>query len=298
MTVNIGIDVGGTKIEIIVLHHEECLLRYRIATPHDYQSILQAIVKLVEDARQLVALPTTIGIGMPGAFTSAGLVKNSNTVCLNGKPFQYDLESLLQQKIRVMNDANCFALSEAIDGAAKDTKVMLGIILGTGVGGGVVINQQPLIGTNFIAGEWGHNPLPATAPRTSTQSRACYCGKFDCIETYLNGAGLTKTYEEITRLTKSSLDIHQRIIEAQPHALQAYECYQLQLAASLATVINIIDPNVIVLGGGLSALPELANTIQVLLSQFVFSSELTTQIRTPCYGDSSGVRGAAWLWRH
>lgn len=296
-SLRLGIDLGGTKIEVVVLEHSQELYRKRIATPsHSYVDIIAAIAGLVIECRQKFGEKLSVGIGMPGAITVAGLVKNSNTVCMNGKPFQSDIENAIQQEVRVMNDANCFALSEAVDGAAVNAFCVFGIILGTGVGGGIVIRQKPVRGCNSIAGEWGHNPLPMTAPKASMEKRLCYCGKTDCIETYLCGAGLAKTWFEMTGTENSSRQISALLQEKNPDAITVCRLYRQQLGASLATVINVLDPDVIVLGGGVSNLPGLAENTQALLPQYVFSDSVNTRVVLNQYGDSSGVRGAAWLW--
>lgn len=293
----LGIDLGGTKTEVIVLHHGRQMHRKRLPTPSgSYDQIILAIAKVVEECRQIYSNRLTIGIGMPGAITAEGLVKNSNTVCLNGKPFPGDIAQALEQNVRIMNDANCFALSEAVDGAAAGASIVFGVILGTGVGGGIVFQQQVWAGCNSIAGEWGHNPLPITAPKAAAIQRQCYCGKYDCIETFLCGKGFEKTYLELTGRQASAQAISTLIAQSDAQALLAYDYYQQQLAASLSTVINVLDPNVIVLGGGLSQLPGLAGKVQALLAGFVFSNVVNTRVAGNLHGDSSGVRGAAWLW--
>jgi predicted NBD/HSP70 family sugar kinase len=291
----LGIDLGGTKIEIIALHNGIEVYRKRITTPNSYRDIILAIASLVNGMPAFDNPPHTIGIGMPGAITAQGVVKNSNTVCLNGKVFKQDIEKQLQQSVSIMNDANCFTLSEAVDGAAANANVVFGVILGTGVGGGIAIAQQVVQGCNSIAGEWGHNPLPITAPRLSENDRQCYCGKLNCIETYLCGSGLAQTYSEKTGKEKTAQEINILIQHDNSSAIKVYELYKQQLAASLATVINILDPDCIVLGGGLSHLFELAENTQYLLPRFVFSDSVNTQVVKNRHGDSSGVRGAAWL---
>jgi fructokinase len=293
----LGIDLGGTKIEVIVLEQGIEAFRKRIPTPaHSYPEIIKAIAALIVECRQQFGSGLSVGIGMPGALTADGLVKNSNTVCMNGKPFQQDLEMALQQSVRIMNDANCFTLSESVDGAAANGNAVFGVILGTGVGGGIVIQKSPLLGCNSIAGEWGHNPLPSTAPRISTENRLCYCGKVNCVETFLCGKGLAQTYFEMTGVQATSTAIGQLAQQQDAEAIKACCIYTQQLAASLATVINVLDPDVIVLGGGVSNLPMLAENTQALLPQYVFSNVVNTRVVRNQHGDSSGVRGAAWLW--
>ncbi len=293
----LGIDLGGTKIEVIVLQGSIELYRKRIPTPAEsYPEIIKCIAHLVMECKENFGPALSIGIGMPGALTTEGRVKNSNTVCVNDQPFLKDIETALQQNVRIMNDANCFALSEAVDGAAAGKEVVFGVILGTGVGGGIVMQQKPLIGCNSIAGEWGHNPLPVTAPRINATQRMCYCGKYDCVETYLCAKGLMQTYHEKTGFNHASKEISELIKQHDAGALDAYELYQHQLSASLATVINVLDPDVIVLGGGVSGLPGLAEKTQALLPLYVFSDVVNTLVVLNMHGDSSGVRGAAWLW--
>lgn len=294
---SIGIDLGGTKTEVILLHDGIEIFRKRVPTPAgSYASILQTILLLVDECRTVARQPVTIGIGMPGSLTIDGLVKNSNTVCLNGKPFKADLEPLLQQEVMVMNDANCFALSEAVDGAGSGYAVVFGIILGTGVGGGVVINRQVVRGCNGIAGEWGHNPLPISAPRVTGAARDCYCGKTDCIETFLCGAGMVQSFAEMASAKADPQQIARLLACGDVDAARLFALYCRQLAASLATVINVLDPDVVVLGGGLSNFPDFAPAVEKWLPDYVFSDRVMTRILPNLHGDSSGVRGAAWLW--
>ena len=316
-----GLDLGGTKIEIIVLSAQgEIQLRERIPTPskqdhqipeHQYRAIIRAIKLLVEDSEELLQQKfLQVGIGIPGAISPAtGLVKNANTTCLIGQAFQQDLEQALNCEVKIANDADCFVLSEAIDGAAKDAKSVFGVIIGTGCGGGLVINQQLISGPNAICGEWGHNPLPW--PQADEILMQCYCGKLGCIETFLSGPGFTKhaevhfaknkhakTQESEARLFYSQLtskDWHQRLITGDPLALQVFDIYARQLAKSLASVINIIDPEVIVLGGGMSNIDYLYQRVPEILPEYVFSDQVLTRLVKAEFGDSSGVRGAAFL---
>lgn len=301
MTANIdmrlGIDLGGTKTEVIVLADGQEILRRRVPTPSaSYDAIVATIASLVRECRDAYGQQIPVGIGMPGALTDDGRVKNSNTVCVNGQPFRRDIENLLGGPVRIMNDANCFALSEAVDGAGADADVVFGVILGTGVGGGVVIGRQILNGCNSIGGEWGHNPLSPRSPRARTTARRCYCGKDDCIETFLCGKGLAQTWREMTGREHSAPEIGDLLRAGESEAEAVYSIYQHQLAACLATVINVLDPHVIVLGGGVSGLPGLAGKVQALLPLYVFSDVVKTRVLANCHGDSSGVRGAAWLW--
>ena len=293
----IGIDLGGTKTEIAAFIDGAEQFRRRVKTPAlSYDAILDMILMLVKECQKNIDVSSSIGIGMPGALTDHGIVKNSNTQCLNGKPFKSDIERVLLQQVRIMNDANCFALSEAVDGAAKGATIVLGVILGTGVGGGVIINNRPLRGCNSIAGEWGHNPLPTTAPRVSDGDRVCYCGRKNCIETYLCGSGLIRTFYEATADNVSAETIARLIDSGDSSAQQVFEIYCQQAAASLATVINVLDPDVVVLGGGLSNFPAIDAAIEKYLPDYVFSDQVLTRVVKNHHGDSSGVRGAAWLW--
>ncbi|HEY9032975.1 MAG TPA: ROK family protein [Pseudomonadales bacterium] len=291
----IGIDLGGSKTEIIVLRGTRIFWRKRVATPSgSYPAMLDCLAELVNEARQL-APGAPVGIGMPGALCD-GRVKNANTVCLNGQAFQQDIEARLGGPVRIMNDANCFALSEAIDGAGEDGEVVFGVILGTGVGGALVVNKQVLHGANAIAGEWGHNALCRRAPVTGGNSRVCYCGRKDCVETWLSGAGLAQTFLESCGEAVSGEQLSRRLAAGDSQAQQVFRLYVEQLAASLAVVINIADPDIIVLGGGLSQLPDLAEAVEARLPDYVFSPTLRSRVLGNRHGDASGVRGAAWLW--
>lgn len=299
--IRFGIDLGGTKIEILALDESgsECY-RQRVATPHgSYVETLDAIVKLVMDGETALGETGTVGIATPGAISrapakNAGRIKNANSTCLNGEPLVDDLQSALSRTIRIENDANCFALSEATDGAAAGATGVFGVILGTGTGGGICINGRILTGANAIGGEWGHNPLPW--PRTDERpGHACYCGQHGCIETWLSGTALAKHFLEDRGCALSGAEIvanaaHDPACEA---ALLAYED---RLARSLATIINVIDPDVIVLGGGLSNVPRWYASVPKLWTKYVFSDHIATRLVPPKFGDSSGARGAAWLW--
>lgn len=269
----IGVDLGGTKIELIALDDSgREVHRQRVPTPRgDYEATLGAIVSLVGNSEKSLKAQASIGIGIPGALSRVtGLVKNANSTCLIGQDLKGDLEKALGREIRIENDANCFALSEAVDGAGKGAKVVFGVILGTGVGGGIVVNGEVLVGPDAIAGEWGHNPLPL--PRTEDLPLPdCYCGRKGCIEAYLSGPALARDGENLDR-------------------------YEERLARALAGVINILDPDIIVLGGGISNVERLYANVPVLWRPYVFSDQVTTRLAPPVHGDSSGVRGAAWLW--
>jgi fructokinase len=294
----IGIDLGGTKIEGVAMDAEGVELgRQRVATPRrDYDGTLQAIAGLVAALEQRFGGPASIGVGMPGIISPAtGLVKNANSTWLIGRRFDDDLATILGRPVRLANDANCFALSEATDGAAAGARVVFGVILGTGVGGGLVIDGRILEGAHRIAGEWGHNPLPAPED-DERPGPACYCGRRGCIETFLSGPGWAA---DTARRAGQDRDA-QALAEAARHgdadARAAVDRYADRLARALATVINIVDPDVIVLGGGLSNLEALYDEVPRRWAAHVFSDEVHTRLVRAKHGDSSGVRGAAWLW--
>lgn len=295
----LGVDLGGTKIEIIALEEDgTVLLRERVATPQgDYAATLAAIAGLVEVAEtRLGRAGLPVGIGTPGAISRAtGLLKNSNSICLNGQPLQQDLEARLNRPLRISNDANCFALSEAMDGAAAGARVVFGVIIGTGTGAGIVVNHQVLTGPNAIAGEWGHNPLPW--PRAEElPGPDCYCGKQGCIETWLSGTGLARDFTQHTGETLSAESIAARAEHGEVASRAALGRYYDRMARALAHVINILDPDVIVLGGGMGKIPTLYYEIPRRWGAYVFSDRVDTRLVAPKHGDSSGVRGAAWLW--
>lgn len=295
----LGIDLGGTKIEGVLLSDTgEELFRKRVDTPdNDYDAILAAVVDLVNTVSVTSVGDFSVGIGTPGSVSHIdGRMKNCNSTCLNGQFFQQDLEQKLGQNIRLANDANCFALSEAIDGAGEGKAIVFGVILGTGVGGGVVINRQSLIGPNTIGSEWGHNCLPGVGIEFENERRPCYCGRENCIETYLSGSGLSKTFERLAGQPLTAMQIATMAGEGNEAALSALNLYQQQLAFALSQVINILDPDIIVLGGGLSNIASLYTAVPALLPDYVFSDKVETTILPAKFGDSSGVRGAAWLW--
>jgi fructokinase len=268
-----------------------------VVTPKsDYGAILRTIVDLVHEADIALSEQGTIGIGTPGAISRVtGLLKNSNSVVLNGKPILQDLVGLLNRPLRICNDANCFALSEAIDGAAVGEMVVFGVIVGTGVGGGVVVNGRVLLGPNAVAGEWGHNPLP-WAQDDERPGPECYCGKCGCIETFLSGPGITKDYEKITGERLDPETIVARASGGNAGCEATLQRYEDRMARSLAHVINILDPDVIVLGGGMSNIQRLYENVPRLWGHYVFSDRVDTKLVPPKYGDSSGVRGAGYLW--
>ncbi|MCG3145951.1 MAG: Fructokinase [Gammaproteobacteria bacterium] len=294
----IGVDLGGTKIELIALEDDGRLLtRTRVDTPREgYRAVLEAIVALVHAAESELQRRGTIGIGMPGVISPAtGLVKNANSVCLNGQPFDRDIAAALQREVRVANDANCFALSEATDGAGAGVEVVFGAILGTGVGGGVVVRGGLLTGPNAIAGEWGHNPLPWPNSQ-ELPGPQCYCGKRGCIETFCSGPGLVRDLAANAQPTLTAREVVAAAEQGGALADQAVQRYEERLAKSLASVVNVIDPHVIVLGGGLSNVRRLYHTLPRLIPKYAFSDRICTPIVPARYGDASGVRGAAWLW--
>ena len=293
----IGVDLGGSKIEIIALGDDgEVLLRERVATPQgDYAATLAAVSGLVAAAGARVGAGETaasVGIGIPGAESRVGgLIKNANSTCLIGKPLRRDLEAALQREVRIANDANCFALSEAVDGAGADASVVFGVILGTGVGGGIVVDGRVLSGANAIAGEWGHNPMPG-----EHHAEICYCGRRGCIELYLSGPGLAADHRRVTGTDSSAHEIAQQAAAGDANANATVQRYEARLARALAQVINILDPDVIVLGGGLSNIDRLYQSVPRLWGEHVFSDQVATKLLKHKHGDSSGVRGAAWLW--
>ena len=285
MNGRIGIDLGGTKIEALALDRAgREVFRKRISSPRgDYGATISAVASLVREAGE-----GSVGIGIPGAESQvSGLIKNANSTWLIGKPLRADLEKALARPVRLENDANCFALSEAVDGAGKGARVVFGVILGTGVGGGIVVDGRVLVGANAIAGEWGHNPLPAPTP-DDLPHPDCYCGRKGCIETYLSGPGLSRDHE---RMTGEHLAAEQVVSHEKTMAR-----YEERLARSLAGVINLLDPDVIVLGGGMSNVARLYTEVPRLWGRHVFSDRVATRLAPPVHGDSSGVRGAAWLW--
>ncbi|HVX39050.1 MAG TPA: ROK family protein [Gemmatimonadaceae bacterium] len=292
----IGIDLGGTKIEGIVMNRDgQIVARKRVATPRGYAPTLDAITSLVRELDESAGERCTVGIGIPGAVTPAGIVKNANSTALIGEPLPTDLEQRLGRPVRLMNDANCFAISEAADGAAAGADVVFGVILGTGVGGGIVVGGRCLEGPNRIAGEWGHNPLPWMTD-AEHPGPVCYCGKRGCIETFLSGPGFERDFAEATRTQLSSPAIVAAAEAGDPAAGAALDRYVDRLARGLASVINVLDPDVIVLGGGMSNLPRLAQRTSEALPAYVFSDSVNTITLKNVHGDSSGVRGAAWLW--
>jgi fructokinase len=294
----IGIDLGGTKTEAIGLEGDRVVAaRRRVATPPDYAGTLDCIVRLVAEIDAEAGSTGSVGVGIPGTVSRAtGLVKNANSTWLNGRPLLSDLEARLGRRARVANDANCFALSEAVDGAGRGFETVFGIILGTGVGGGIAIRQRIHDGPNQIAGEWGHNPLPWMTEDERASAPTCYCGKRGCVETFLSGPGFERDHEILSGTRRSSRDIVRSAGRGDPHAVHALERYVDRLARALATVLNVLDPDAVVLGGGMSNLPDLPAGVAAALPAYVFSDTVATKVVSNVHGDSSGVRGAAWLW--
>jgi len=298
----IGIDLGGTKIEGILMASDgRELARIRRATPQgDYAATVRAIANLVGELEAGQAHPPTVGIGIPGTISpTTGLVKNANSVCLIGQPLNQDISAILARPVKLANDANCFTISEAHDGAAKGVAVVFGVILGTGVGGAVAVQGQPLTGANAITGEWGHNPLPwpqVLENHDERPGRLCYCGQRGCIETFLSGPGLSLDYQTHAGDTRSVERITAEAEQGDAACAAALARYEHRLARALATVINILDPEIIVLGGGLSNIQRLYNNVPKLWGAWIFSDTIVTKLVRNQYGDSSGVRGAAWLW--
>ncbi len=299
----IGVDLGGTKIEAIALdEHGAVLARQRVPTPAgDYRGTVQAVTALVLSLEKALGQTATVGVATPGAIApGTGMLKNANSVCLNGQPLQADLHTALQREVRMANDADCFALSETTDGAAAGAAVVFGVIVGTGTGGGVVVNGQLLRGANAIAGEWGHNPLP-WPQADELPGPECYCGQRGCIETFLSGPGLQRDYMAATGEAQDATQIVALAVAGNAAAEETLQRYERRMARALASVINLLDPEVIVLGGGLSNIDRLYQTVPALWGEYVFSAGVAgepvrTRLLAPKHGDSSGVRGAAWLW--
>ena len=299
----IGVDLGGTKIEAVVLDAlGVSLWRERVATPAgDYRATLETVAALVTRAETELGLQQcSVGVGTPGSLTRSGHIKNANSTCLNGKPLERDLAQALGRPVRIANDANCLALSEATDGAAAGASVTFAVILGTGVGAGIVVNGRLLSGPNGLAGEWGHNPLP-WADATERPGPACFCGQRACIETWLSGPGLARDHTAHAGVPLDPQQIGEGAARGDAACEATLQRYEARLARSLAHVINLLDPDVIVLAGGVSRLQRLVVNVPRLWASFVFSGGLKDAVHTRLvqsrHGDSSGVRGAAWLWR-
>jgi fructokinase len=294
----IGIDLGGTKIEALAIDNSGVeLARHRIDTPRDdYDGTIQAMAGLVHRLEQQTGRSGTVGAGIPGNISEiTGLVKNANSTWLNGRPLDKDLSRRLDREVRVANDANCLAVSEATDGVAAGKHVVFGVILGTGCGGGVAVSARVHAGPNGVAGEWGHNPLPWPKPE-EYPGPLCYCGKRGCMEMWVSGTGIALDYKTATGTTRTTQEIVSEFEAARPEAVTAIERFEDRLARGLAQVINILDPDVIVIGGGVSQVQHIYQAIPRKLPAYVFGGEVSTPILQAKFGDSSGVRGAAWLW--
>jgi fructokinase len=294
----IGIDLGGTKIEGILLDEAGAVVaRRRVATPRDdYEATVGAVAALARELEGEAGTTATVGVGTPGAISPArGVMKNANSTWLNGRPLAVDLERALGRPVRLANDANCFALSEAVDGAAAGADVVFGVIVGTGTGAGIVVRGGVLTGPNAVAGEWGHNALPWPEPG-EWPGPPCYCGRTGCIETFLSGPGLAQDHREATGRDWETSAIDRAAAEGDPDAEASLVRYTSRMARALASIINVLDPDVIVLGGGMSNLTRLYTDVPRQWSRWVFSDRVDTALRPPRHGDSSGVRGAAWLW--
>jgi fructokinase len=293
----IGVDLGGTKIEAVALDDDGAeRFRRRIATPvDDYAATVDAVGVIVGEAERATG-PGTVGVGIPGTLSPAtGLVKNANSTWLNGQALKADLERRLQRQVRIANDANCFALSEAADGAAAGAGIVFGVIVGTGTGGGLVANGRVLVGPNSIAGEWGHNPMPWPEP-DEWPGPPCYCGRTGCIETFLSGPGLARDHERRTGQRADAVDIARAAAAGDAAAAATLDRYERRMARGLAAVMNVLDPDVIVLGGGVSQIERLYTSVPRIWGRFVFSDAIVARLVRAKHGDSSGVRGAAWLW--
>lgn len=298
MSVRIGIDLGGTKIEGVALSREGVVAaRRRVPTPQgDYEGTVRAMADLVAYLDQETSVRGSVGVGMPGIISPAtGVVKNANSVCLNGHPLDRDLAAAMGRPVRVENDANCFALSEASDGAAAGRSCVFGVILGTGTGGGVVVNGRIQRGRNAIGGEWGHNAMPRPTA-AEWPGDECYCGLTGCIEQCLSGPSLARNYARATGNPASTLDIVERSLSGDTAAVECLDRYVDGLARALASIINVLDPDAVVLGGGLSSIARLYEDTPKRWGRYIFSDRVDTELLPPKFGDASGVRGAAWLW--
>ncbi len=293
----LGLDIGGTKIEAVVLNENgETVYRQRYTTPKQrYDLFFQAVINAITDARNATRADLTIGLGIPGAAGRDGLIKNSNILVLNHQPFVQQLEQHFAMPIAVTNDGNCFALSEAIDGAGKGYGVVFGVILGTGCGGGLCVDKRLITGPNACAGEWGHNALPHYRMDKDGESAECYCGQLNCNESFISGSGMERQYFQKFSKNVRVPDIMARLNAGEQHAALIWDLYRDQLARALASVVNMLDPDVIVLGGGVSNIAQLYPGLQERIAQYVFGKKCFTPVVQARHGDSSGVRGAAWL---
>lgn len=298
MTIRFGVDLGGTKTEIAALSKEtgEIILRRRVNTQRTYDGVIRTIKGLVETAEKEIGETGTVGIGIPGAISpKTGLIKNANSTWINGRPLDRDLSAALNRPVRLANDADCLALSEATDGAGAGFDIVWAVILGTGAGSGIVAFKHLITGPNAIGGEWGHNPLPYLTAEEHAAT-PCYCGRNGCNETLISGTGLMNDYRRETGLSKTGEEIAKAAENNDPAAEKVLTRYEDRLARATAAVINILDPHIVVLGGGVSKIDRLYTTLPVLWKKYVFSDFVETKLAKAKYGDSSGVRGAAWLW--
>ena len=296
--IRIGVDLGGTKTEFVALEPDGTELhRHRIATPRfEYEGTVRAIADGVKEMEKQVRRTATVGVGIPGTVSMrTGLVKNANSTWLNGKPFDKDLSRALAREVRCANDANCLAVSEATDGAGAGKRLVFAVILGTGCGGGIAVDGRVHSGSNGVAGEWGHTTLPWMRAE-EFPGPVCYCGKNGCIETWISGTGLEKDYERAAKISLRGPEILARSEAGEPAALAALDRFENRLTRGLAGVINLLDPDIIVMGGGASQIPRIYKNIPVRLTEYVFGEEADTPLAPAKHGDSSGVRGAAWLW--
>jgi fructokinase len=294
----IGIDLGGTKIEALAIDRDgKELVRHRVDTPQgDYDATIATMAALVKRIEMELGRTGTVGAGIPGCVSGVSrVVKNANSTWLNGKPLDRDLCTALEREVRVANDANCLAISEATDGAAAGKRLVFGVILGTGCGGGIAINGHVHDGPNGIAGEWGHNPLPWMLPE-ELPGPACYCGKHGCLETWISGTGVAQDHKRVTGSELTTREIVAAAEAGNPEAQATVDRFEDRLARGLAHVINLLDPDVLVFGGGLSKVQQLYRNLPKILPRYVFGGEAATPILPAKFGDSSGVRGAAWLW--
>lgn len=300
----IGIDLGGTKIEAVMLDADgKIVSQHRVLTPrHDYNKTVETIAKLVwklEHDCSVAEQGISVGLATPGALSRVtGRMKNCNSTCLNGRFLREDLQQLLKRDVRIANDADCFTLSEALDGSAAAFHSVFGVILGTGVGGGIVINKELLSGPNGIVGEWGHNPMPSVGLElmASGRSRSCYCGRKDCVEIWLSGPALKQSYYKLSGQSLEAGQIALMAINGDGLAVNLLDQYSEALAAALAAIVNVLDPGAVVLGGGLSNIDYLFGQVPQRWGKYIFTNHCETKLLRAKYGDSSGVRGAAWLW--
>ncbi|WP_413113718.1 ROK family protein [Thaumasiovibrio sp. DFM-14] len=295
----VGFDIGGTKIEVQVLSAQgEVLYKLRHPTPDSYDAFVQKIADMVKDVDSELGHFSAIGIGLPGAICPmSGKMKNANCTFLNGRDVVGDLCQATGKTVKIANDANCFALSEAVDGAGSGGSVVFGAIVGTGCGGGIVVNQNIISGANAITGEWGHNPLPGYNSDVDGDIGQCYCGRTNCIEQYISGTGFAAQYNHKYQANLNSQQIMALVDAGDEQAVAAYQLMLDQMARSFASISNILDPDVIVLGGGMSNVERLYKDLPMAMSKYIFSNEPVVTVRSAVYGDSSGVRGAAWLNR-